>query len=151
MTLALQSTLSELPTINNNLSENFQSQMKLFSVEEANSLLPSVRPIVKSIQRAHRRLISYREEAELAADGAKLGGGGMVQGGRYAKLIVELSLCAGELEGLGVQIKDYASGLIDFPSMRDGRVVLLCWKADEGNQLEWWHDIETGFAGRQPL
>jgi hypothetical protein len=37
------------------------------------------------------------------------------------------------------------------PSMRDGRVVLLCWKADEGDQIEWWHDLEAGFAGRQPL
>jgi hypothetical protein len=55
------------------------------------------------------------------------------------------------LESLGVQLKDYSQGLIDFPSMRDGRVVLLCWKADEGDQLEWWHDLETGFAGRQPL
>lgn len=75
----------------------------------------------------------------------------MEQGSRYADLIVRLSLCAGELEALGVQLKDYAQGLIDFPSMRDGRVVLLCWKADEGNQLEWWHDVEAGFAGRQPL
>jgi len=125
--------------------------MKLFTVEEANSLLVSVRPIVRSIQRAHHRLISYRDAAGEAAEGAKHGGGGMVQGARYAKLIVELSLCAGELEGLGVQLKDYARGLIDFPSMRDGRVVLLCWKADEGDQLEWWHDVEAGFGGRQPL
>lgn len=125
--------------------------MKLFTVEEANSLLPSVRPIVKTIQRAHRRLMSFQTAAQEAAEGAKHGGGGMEQGSRYADLIVRLSLCAGELEALGVQLKDYAQGLIDFPSMRDGRVVLLCWKADEGNQLEWWHDVEAGFAGRQPL
>jgi hypothetical protein len=125
--------------------------MKLFTVEEANTLLPSVRPIVKTIQRAHRRLVSFQSAAQGAAEGAKYGGGGMEQGARYAQLIVELSLCAGELESLGVQLKDYARGLIDFPSMRDGRVVLLCWKADEGNQVEWWHDVETGFGGRQPL
>jgi len=125
--------------------------MKLFTVEEANSLLPSVRPIVRAIQRAHRRLASYQAAALEAAEGAKSGGGGMPQGARYAQLIVELSLSAGELESLGVQLKDYAQGLIDFPSMRDGRMVLLCWKADEGNQLEWWHDVEAGFAGRQPL
>jgi hypothetical protein len=125
--------------------------MKLFTVEEANSLLPSVRPIVKTIQRAHRRLTSYQTSAQEAAEGAKHGGGGMEQGARYAHLIVELSLCAGELESLGVQLKDYGRGLIDFPSMRDGRVVLLCWKADEGNTVEWWHDLEAGFAGRQPL
>jgi hypothetical protein len=125
--------------------------MKLFTVEEANTLLPSVRPIVKTIQRAHRRLVSFQTAAQEAAEGAKQGGGGMRQGARYARLLVELSLRAGELETLGVQLKDYAQGLIDFPSMRDGRVVLLCWKADEGNQVEWWHDVEAGFGGRQPL
>jgi hypothetical protein len=125
--------------------------MKLFTIEEANSLLSSVRPIVKSIQRSHRRVISFSTTAKHAAEGAESGGGGMVQGPKYARLLVDLSLGAGQLESLGVQLKDYSQGLIDFPSMRDGRVVLLCWKADEGDQLEWWHDVEAGFAGRQPL
>jgi len=125
--------------------------MKLFTIEEANSLLPSVRPIVKSIQRSHRRLISFRTTAKHAAEGAESGGGGMVRGPQYARLLIDLSLGAGQLESLGVQLKDYSQGLIDFPSMRDGRVVLLCWKADEGDELEWWHDVEAGFAGRQPL
>jgi hypothetical protein len=125
--------------------------MKLFTIEEANSLLPSVRPIVKSIQRSHRRLISFQKTAKHAAEGAENGGGGMTQGPLYANLLIELSLSTGQLESLGVQLKDYSQGLIDFPSMREGRVVLLCWKADEGDQLEWWHDLETGFGGRQPL
>jgi len=125
--------------------------MKLFTIEEANSLLPSVRPIVRSIQRSHRRLISFQTSAKHAAEGAESGGGGMVQGPRYARLLVDLSLGAGQLESLGVQLKDYSQGLIDFPSMREGRVVLLCWKADEGDELEWWHDLEAGFGGRQPL
>ena len=55
------------------------------------------------------------------------------------------------LEGMGVQLKDFERGLIDFPSLRDGRVVLLCWQLDEGDELEWWHDIDAGFAGRTPL
>ncbi|PYS24530.1 MAG: DUF2203 domain-containing protein [Acidobacteria bacterium] len=125
--------------------------MKLFTVEEANSLLPSVKAIVKAIQRSHRRLISLEKAARHAAEGAELGGGGMTDGMHYAQLLVDLSLPTGQLEALGIQLKDYRQGLIDFPSMRDGRVVLLCWKADEGDQLEWWHDIEAGFAGRQPL
>src|SRR5262245_44241191 len=125
--------------------------MKLFTVEEANSLLPSVRPIVKSIQRSHRRLSSFQSAAKRAANSAEHGGGGMLKGSQYARLLIELSTAAGQLESLGVQLKDYAHGLIDFPSMRDGRIVLLCWKADEGDELEWWHDVEAGFAGRQPL
>ena len=125
--------------------------MKLFTIEEANSLLPSVRPIVKSIQLSQRRVVSLQSSAKHAAEGAEFGGGGMRDGQRYADLLVKLSLHAGQLEALGIQLKDYHQGLIDFPSMRDGRVVLLCWKADEGNQVEWWHDVEDGFAGRQPL
>jgi len=125
--------------------------MKLFTVEEANTLLASVRPIIKSIQRSHRRLTSFETAAKRASEGAENGGGGMVQGPGYARLLLELSFSAGQLENLGVQLKDYTQGLIDFPSMRDGRVVLLCWKADEGDRVEWWHDVEAGFAGRQPL
>jgi hypothetical protein len=125
--------------------------MKLFTVEEANTLLPTVRSIVKLIQQSHRRLASFQTEARHAAGGAEHGGGGLPDGERYARLLVELSMHTGQLEALGIQLKDYQQGLIDFPSMRDGRVVLLCWKADEGDQLEWWHDMEAGFAGRQPL
>lgn len=125
--------------------------MKLFTLEEANSLLSRVRPIVQSIQRSHRRLASFQTEAKLASEGAELGGGGMTRGPQYARLLLQLSMGAGQLESLGVQLKDYNQGLIDFPCMRDGRVVLLCWKADEGDQVEWWHDVESGFAGRQPI
>lgn len=125
--------------------------MKLFTVKEANSLLPNVRPIVHKIQRAHRRLVTQQTAAKLAAEGAEHGGGGLPDGSRYAQLLLDLSVGAGELETLGIQLKDYGHGLIDFPSMRDGRVVLLCWKADEGDNIEWWHDVEAGFAGRQPL
>jgi hypothetical protein len=125
--------------------------MKLFTVEEANSLLPNVRPIVHKIQRAHRRLITHQVAAKRAAAGAEFGGGGIKNGARYAQLLIDLSVSAGKLETLGIQLKDYGHGLIDFPSMREGRIVLLCWKADEGDSIEWWHDVEAGFAGRQPL
>ncbi|HEV8589076.1 MAG TPA: DUF2203 domain-containing protein [Pyrinomonadaceae bacterium] len=139
------------PTIRMGLLPQHISRMKLFTVEEANSLLPNVRPIVHKIQRAHRRLETLQSAAKRAASGAEHGGGGIPNGQRYAQLLVDLSIGASELETLGIQLKDYGHGLIDFPSMRDGRVVLLCWKADEGDNIEWWHDVEAGFAGRQPL
>jgi hypothetical protein len=125
--------------------------MKVFSVEEANAMLPTVRGILARIQRSHSRLVSYQTSAKHAAEGADQGGGGMPDGPRYVSLLFELSARTGELETLGVQLKDYARGLIDFPSLRDSRVVLLCWQLGEGDQIEWWHDVEAGFAGRQPL
>ena len=125
--------------------------MKLFTVEEANALLPSVRDILEKIQRSRRRLAKYRRQAQQAAESAEQGGGGMVGGGQYALIITNFTTEMSELEGLGVQLKDFDRGLVDFPSLREGRVVLLCWQLGEGDELEWWHDMDTGFGGRTPL
>ena len=125
--------------------------MKLFTIQEANALLPSVRVILAKIQRAHRRLSQYRDEARKAAEAAEQGGGGIEQGVAYAVVLTELTSEMSELDTLGVQLKDFERGLIDFPSLRDGRVVLLCWQLGEGDELEWWHDVDAGFAGRTPL
>src|SRR5882762_10531262 len=125
--------------------------MKLFTIEEANALLPSVREILKKIQRSRRRLASYRRQAKLAAEGAEQGGGGMDNGVLYANLLTNFAEEMSELDALGVQLKDFDRGLVDFPSLREGRVVLLCWQLGEGDELEWWHDMDAGFAGRTPL
>jgi hypothetical protein len=75
----------------------------------------------------------------------------MEHGVRYANLLTNFAEQMSELEDLGVQLKDFDRGLVDFPSLRDGRVVLLCWQLGEGDELEWWHDMDTGFGGRTPL
>ncbi len=125
--------------------------MKLFSLEEANATLPQARRIAERIASAHRRVTSFREAAQRAAEGAQAGGGFMPGGANYVNAVLKLVEHTHALDELGVQLKDYERGLIDFPSMRDGRVVLLCWQLGEGDHIEWWHDLETGFAGRQPL
>ena len=125
--------------------------MKLFTLEEANALLPAVRDILRRIQSSRRRLSVYRHQAKLAAEGAEQGGGGMEGGWLYAKILTKLTDEIAELDAIGVQLKDFDRGLVDFPSLREGRVVLLCWQLGEGDQLEWWHDMDAGFAGRTPL
>ncbi|HET6668824.1 MAG TPA: DUF2203 domain-containing protein [Pyrinomonadaceae bacterium] len=125
--------------------------MKLFTVAEANALLPAVREILKRIQAARKKLAFYRNEAKAAAEQAEHGGGGFGDGLRYADFLIELTSQTNELEVLGVQLKDLDRGLVDFPSLRDGRVVLLCWQIGEGDEVEWWHDVEDGFAGRTPI
>ena len=125
--------------------------MKLFTIEEANALLPSVKDILLRLKRSRQRLAAYSSEAKLAAENAEQGGGGMANGHIYAQLLTGFTGEMGELESLGVQLKDFERGLIDFPSLRDGRVVLLCWQLGEGDELEWWHDVDAGFAGRTPL
>ena len=108
--------------------------MKLFTVEEANALLPTVRGIVRQVQRGYTRVAASQGAARVAAEKAKLGGGGITGGSGYVVALSELAEQAGRLETLGVQLKDYGRGLIDFPSMRDGRVVLLCWQMGEGDR-----------------
>ena len=126
--------------------------MKLFSVEEANALLPTVRRVVAALARDYARVVAAREAAREAAERAKESGGGfMPGGGLYVAALAGLAERAGQLEALGVQLKDYERGLIDFPHLREGRVVLLCWQLGEGERLQWWHETDTGFAGRQPL
>jgi hypothetical protein len=125
--------------------------MKLFTVEEANAMLPSVRQLLRRLQCSRRRLSAYREEAKQAAEQADQGGGGIAGGLLYARLLTNFAAEMSELETMGVQLKDFDRGLVDFPSLRDGRVVLLCWQLDEGDELEWWHDMDAGFSGRTPL
>ncbi|MGH9930150.1 MAG: DUF2203 domain-containing protein [Pyrinomonadaceae bacterium] len=125
--------------------------MKLFTIEEANALLPSVREILQNVRRSRARLATYRHQAKLAAEGAEHGGGGMEGGALYAIVLTDFTTEMSELEAMGVQLKDFDRGLVDFPSLRDGRVVLLCWQLGEGDELEWWHDMDAGFGGRSPL
>jgi hypothetical protein len=125
--------------------------MKLFTVEEANQTLPVVRPMLEKIRARHNEVSRLREPARAAAQSAEFGGGGMAGGARYVESLYEIGKLTLEIDALGVQLKDYGRGLIDFPAWRDGRVVLLCWQLGEGDEIEWWHDIEAGFAGRQPL
>lgn len=124
--------------------------MKLFTVEEANRMLPDVRIKLITIRRLHESLSTYRERARAAASASEFGGG-MPGGTIYVKALYEIGKITAAIQESGIQIKDYARGLIDFPSLRDGRIVLLCWQLDESETIEWWHETEAGFAGRRLL
>jgi hypothetical protein len=125
--------------------------MKLFTIEEANTLIPTVREMLTRLRAAHATVLSLRDEAKIASSRAEFGGGGMINGVQYVGALEVLATESHELDSMGVQIKDYDRGLIDFPAMRDGKIVLLCWQLGENEEVEWWHDLEAGFAGRQPL
>lgn len=125
--------------------------MKVFSLHEANALIPGIRPILVKLRATYSGILKMQQQARQAAQGAEHGGGGMVRGGHYINLLEQLAAGAAKLESLGVQIKDYQRGLIDFPSWREGKIVLLCWQLGEGDEVGWWHEIDGGFAGRQPL
>ena len=126
--------------------------VKLFTVKEANDLLPVVRPKLEEIRKRYANNASLRDSLKLAATAAaEYGGGGLESGTNYVKSLYKIRKLTTELSELGVQIKDYSRGLIDFPSARNGQIVLLCWQLGEGERIEWWHEMEIGFAGRKPL
>ena len=125
--------------------------MKLFTVEEANDLIPVIRPKLEQIRSEYDKIAVFRDSAKAAAASAEFGGGGMESGSHYVKTLYKIGKLTTEIGEMEIQLKDYRRGLIDFPCWRDGRVVLLCWQLGEDDEIEWWHDVEAGFAGRQPL
>ena len=124
--------------------------MKLFTVQEANRTIPEMRETLRRLQSLYARIGALREEAKAAASASEFGGG-MQGGSGYVRALYKVGKITTEIHEAGVQLKNYDRGLIDFPSMRDGRIVLLCWQLGEGDEIGWWHETDAGFAGRQPL
>jgi len=124
--------------------------MKIFTVQEANELLPIIIPKLRALKNRYAVINSMRDSAKAAAVASEFGGG-MEGGSNYVQNLYEIGRITTELNDLGIQLKDYSRGLIDFPSIREGRIVLLCWQLGENEQIEWWHEQDGGFAGRKPL
>lgn len=124
--------------------------MKLFSLEEANGLIPTLRPKLVAIQRLYAQVDVLKDHARAAASASEFGGG-MAGGTSYVNMLYKIGKLTTEIGESGVEMKDYSRGLIDFPHMKNGRVVFLCWQLGEGDEIEWWHETEAGFAGRQRL
>jgi hypothetical protein len=122
---------------------------KLFTVEEANALLPQIQEHLDDLT-LHRDALREKAphiEPILRASGEN--GGGRV-GSEYGVEAYNLYLAIGRIRELGVLLKDLDMGLLDFPHEREGRIVFLCWHPPE-ERVEYWHEIEAGYAGRQPL
>lgn len=129
---------------------------RYFTAEEANAALPRVRPLAEHmIERRAELLAAQARQAELLASIAGNGGGIPPDLLAAAEEAVEaategLRTAVEELTALGVVVKDLDAGLVDFPALRDGEEVLLCWQLGE-DEVGFWHGLEEGFAGRRPL
>jgi hypothetical protein len=124
-------------------------EQRIFTLSEARSLVPKLRQLLIRVSSEREVLLDMRAEIDQAREKAQFGGGSLV-GPRYLKHMIRFSEAVQEIQYLGVLIKDYRTGLVDFPYERDGRIVYLCWKPDE-DEIGWWHEVESGFAGRQPV
>jgi hypothetical protein len=126
---------------------------RLFTVNEANELLPTLRPLVEQILENIRRLkaasetVIRKERLNPEAPNlmARLG-----EDNEIARLIGQVKGWVEEINGYGCVCKGVEQGLIDFPCMLGAEVVFLCWQIGESN-VGHWHRIEDGFAGRKPL
>jgi hypothetical protein len=122
---------------------------KLFTVEEANALLPKLKELLDDVALHRDALREKAPHMEPILRAAVANGGGRV-GSEYGVEAYSLYLAIERIRELGVLLKDLDMGLLDFPHERDGHVVFLCWHPPE-ERVEHWHEIEAGYAGRQPL
>jgi hypothetical protein len=130
--------------------------VRYFTPEEANAELAAVRPLVEAMvarRQAHVEALARQEELE----GRIRGNGGGIPPAELADAAAAVDREARELARVvddivrhGAEVKDLDEGLIDFPALRQGETVLLCWKLGE-DEIGYWHTVEAGFAGRRPL
>ena len=132
-------------------------RLTLFSVEEANRLAQEIRPELVRLSRLNREFVQIRDRAEVlavATSGASVENPDMrdLQGlaDRRDRLGAEIKLAIEAIHRRGCVVKDVEKGLVDFYTLSGDRLVFLCWRVDE-DHITHWHDIDTGYAGRQPV
>lgn len=126
---------------------------RLFTVDEANRTLPLVRRIVEDVVRQHRIWREKILELDLVASSSRAEEPRLraeVLEREAQELASEIDGYQKELEDLGIQLKDRRLGLVDFPSDLGGKRVLLCWRLGE-TEVQFWHEEDAGYSGRQPL
>lgn len=122
---------------------------KHFTPEEASALLPELRDLISTLRGLRGRLsVEWKEAAPTIKVAHQNGGGKQV--GPYVHSLARLNATVRRLVDMGVQLKDLDRGLVDFPAWRGDDEVLLCWQMGE-DDIRYWHSLEGGFAGRQPL
>lgn len=122
---------------------------KTYTPKEANRQLDVVRPMVAELITISDRIREHQPEIWSAVE-KSAGNGGNPTLSKMLPDFDRLDLILHQLQDMGIEVKDLSIGLIDFPALKDGRVVYLCWKYNEGS-IQFWHEIEAGFAGRQPI
>ncbi len=121
---------------------------KHYTVEEARTLMPEIRKFIGELNHLHERVSKADQRfTQLHATGCDLGGPVVNE---WIQDLLRMRELLAWFQAREIQIKDLARGLIDFPAIMGGREVFLCWEQDE-DDIEFWHDLETGYAGRERL
>ena len=133
------------------------AKQKTFTLEEAHTLLPVLRSLLKRSMDGKQLIELVEKELQDLKHRILLSGGLMVDVPAVArrraerdKALQEIKDALAEIDSIGVQVKDLDIGLLDFPCAVDDEIVLLCWKYGE-EKIEFWHGMEEGFQGRKPV
>jgi hypothetical protein len=121
---------------------------KHYTRAEAKAMLPQIRGWLTQLQGQSKSMVQYEERVEdLMKDGNDVGGPTV---NKWITTRVDMQMLVEEFEKRDIQLKDLERGLLDFPAVIGGREVFLCWEQDE-EDIEFWHDLDTGYAGREKL
>ena len=121
---------------------------KHYTVNEARALLPQIRVWLAELGKLRKRLLQFDQRlGELVAAGNDVGGGTV---NNWVKALCRIKTLLMEFHKRAIQLKDLDRGLIDFPALVAGKEAYLCWEQDE-DDIEFWHDLESGYAGRERL
>jgi hypothetical protein len=126
---------------------------RYFGIDEANERLVGLRPLLEQLKADRDRVAEIQQELERGRET----NGSSEHAEELAQLETELreivhrmQFSVGQIDQWGVTLRDIGTGLIDFPALASGRPIWLCWRLGEGD-VEWWHETNAGFGGRQPL
>jgi hypothetical protein len=127
-----------------------------FTTEEANEALDEVRPLTEELV-GHRRALVELQERQATITARIAGNGGNVEPHeledvqeRLDEEVAGIARCVARIHEVGALVKDLDAGLVDFPAMREGEEILLCWRLGE-DEVGFWHGLDEGFSGRKPL
>jgi hypothetical protein len=119
-----------------------------YTREEAKALLPQVRKWLQQVEEARDHLLKYDKRLSALMEPGRDAGGDLVN--RWARTMADFRDAMDEFQRREIMIKDIDRGLLDFPAIIGGKEVFLCWEKDE-DDIEFWHDLDTGYAGRERL
>lgn len=120
-----------------------------FTLQEANEALNIIRPLMDEVQVIRQKILENQPEAWPAIE-KSAGNGGNRALSNLVQDFEKLDALVHQIQDTGAQIKDINTGLLDFSALKNGREVYLCWQHGE-DDIQYWHEIEAGFAGRQPI
>lgn len=120
-----------------------------FTLQQANETLDTIRPLMDEVQAIRQKIMTSQPEAWTAIE-KSVGNGGNRTLSRIVQDFEKLDALVHRILDTGVLIKDVNIGLLDFPALKEGREVYLCWQYGEGD-IAFWHEVDTGYAGRQPI